>query len=150
MAFDSAEKRRAGADCCRENVDSLQRGTTSETRHQKAWRIKGEREAREAREARLLAVVRTYIDDLGGDDALSAADKATIQCIATLTVQMQDLEQRFNAGNASSESLSLFNRMSGTLRRLLSTLPKRKHTDTRPPTIEEIEAEYAAADNDDD
>lgn len=107
-----------------------------------SWADRKARIAREARIARRQAVVDLYVADLGGTEALSAATRALIDVIATTTVQLHELDEKFNAGDVSAEDLSLYNRLSGNLRRLLSSLPRRRGG-RRPQTLAEIAAEYA-------
>jgi hypothetical protein len=116
-------------------------GTHQETRGQREYRQKLEREEREARAAKRQAVVDLYVADLGGTEALSAATRALIDVIATTTVQLHELDEKFNAGDVSAEDLSLYNRLSGNLRRLLSSLPKRQRG-ARPPSLAEVRARY--------
>jgi hypothetical protein len=72
-------------------------------------------------------------------------DKATIHVVATLTLQLQDIEARMNASASSTDDLSLYNRVSGNMRRLLTSLPKRARG-TRVKSLEQIAAEMS--DND--
>lgn len=113
---------------------------------QRAYRQRQREQAElDARLARHKFEVDRYITDLGGADALSAVDKATIHVVATLTLQLQDIEARMNASASSTDDLSLYNRVSGNMRRLLTSLPKRARG-TRVKSLEQIAAEMS--DND--
>lgn len=68
-------------------------------------------------------VISDHISDLGGLDATSTAERSIVRRIATLTVELENLEARFAAaGEASADALDLYQRTSGNLRRLLETL----------------------------
>lgn len=61
--------------------------------------------------------------DAGGADALSEAERSVVRRAATLTVELERLEQAFAlAGEADPQSLDLYARTAGNLRRLLESL----------------------------
>lgn len=80
-------------------------------------------------------VIELHSADLGGADRLSQAEQSLVRRIATITVQCEQLEAKFAEAEtpASIADLDLYQRMSNTLRRLLSSLGlKRKAHDVTP------------------
>jgi hypothetical protein len=72
---------------------------------------------------RLKDVMLAHIADLGGEEAISEAQKSVIRRIATQTVAIEKLEAQFaQEGEASDRSLDLHQRLSNTLRRNLEAL----------------------------
>ncbi|MGE0522115.1 MAG: hypothetical protein AB7O60_03645 [Variibacter sp.] len=80
-----------------------------------------------------------YITDLGGDDAVSEAERAIIRRAALLAVECERLETVFAlAGEASLPQLETYARVSNSLRRLLESVGlKRRKKDITPPTLDQ-------------
>jgi hypothetical protein len=83
---------------------------------------------------RLRDLIELHIDDLGGIDAVSAAERSIVRRAATLTVELERLETTFAlAGAALPQELDLYQRTAGNLRRLLEGLGlKRRARDVTP------------------
>jgi hypothetical protein len=83
---------------------------------------------------RLRDLIELHIDDLGGIDAVSAAERSIVRRAATLTVELERLETTFAlAGAALPQELDLYQRTAGNLRRLLEGLGlKRRAKDVTP------------------
>jgi hypothetical protein len=72
---------------------------------------------------RFYDIVRLYASDQGGEDHLSEGRRSIIRRIACLQVELEHLEVRFaHAGSAEPADLDLYQRASGSLRRLLEGL----------------------------
>jgi hypothetical protein len=72
---------------------------------------------------RFYDVVHLYASDQGGDDNLSEGRRSMIRRIACLQVELELLETRFAlAGGADPGDPDLYQRTSGSLRRLLEGL----------------------------
>jgi hypothetical protein len=68
-------------------------------------------------------LIEIHLNDLGGEANCSAAEKSLIRRIAVLSVELEQLEQKFAiAGEATPHQLDLYGRSVGNLRRLLETL----------------------------
>ena len=96
---------------------------------------------------RLRDVIEAHVSDLGGDSAVSVAEKSILRRAATITVECERLEAVFaTAGEASAEAIDLYSRLAGNLRRLLeATGIQRRPRDvttslasylSAPPTID--------------
>jgi hypothetical protein len=83
---------------------------------------------------RLRDLIDLHVGDLGGSDAISAAQKSIVRRACTLTVELERLEARFAlAGEADADDLDLYQRTAGNLRRLLESLGlERKQRDVTP------------------
>jgi hypothetical protein len=96
---------------------------------------------------RLRDIISLHTADLGGADIVSAAESSIIRRVATETVELELLEQRFakKGTGASSEDLDLYARISNSLGRHLDRIGlKRVARDITPPTFEDIRAELDA------
>ena len=68
-------------------------------------------------------LIVAHVDDLGGQDAISEAERSICRRIATLTVELEVLESKFaEQGEATAKQLDLYQRTSGNLRRLLESI----------------------------
>lgn len=87
-----------------------------------------------------------HISDLGGDAAVSVAERFIVRRVATLTVELERMEKRFaNDGEANAEALDLYSRTSGNLRRLLEAVGLRRWARDVPPDLRDyIDARPAA------
>jgi hypothetical protein len=78
-------------------------------------------------------VMVAHISDLGGDMAISEAERAIVRRAAVLIVECERLEATFAASDATPEQLDLYQRMANTLRRQLESLGlKRRPRDVTP------------------
>ena len=68
-------------------------------------------------------IMRLHVSDLGGDTAISEAERSLVRRASVLSTELERLEVKFaTAGQASAEDLDLYSRASGTLRRLLEAV----------------------------
>jgi hypothetical protein len=91
--------------------------------------------------------------DLGGADIVSAAESSIIRRVATETIELELLEQRFaiSGKGASSDDLDLYARISNSLRRHLEAIGlERRSRDVTPTLSDYLEQRSAAIEEDDD
>ena len=95
---------------------------------------------------RLRDLIALHLSDLGGDDAVSEAERSIVRRIATLTVELERMEGGFAlAGEALPGQIDLYQRTANSLRRLLEAIGlERRQRDVTTPTLEEIADEIAA------
>jgi hypothetical protein len=90
---------------------------------------------------RLRDLIEIHLADLGGADAASAAEKSIVRRAATLTVELERLEEKFAlAGQADAEDLDLYQRTAGNLRRLLESVGLQRRAKNITPSV----ADYVA------
>jgi hypothetical protein len=95
---------------------------------------------------RLRDLMALHVADLGGDDAISAAERSIVRRAATLTVELERLELRFaTAGEATADDLDLYQRTAGNLRRLLESIGLERRARDVTPSLSEYLAAKAAA-----
>jgi hypothetical protein len=97
---------------------------------------------------RLRDLVSLHLSDLGGEDAVSEAEKSIVRRAATLTVELEGMEAAFAvAGEAKAADLDLYQRTAGNLRRLLESVGlERRAKDVTPPSLRDyINSKGAAA-----
>jgi hypothetical protein len=87
-------------------------------------------------------IIAAHLSDLGGADNASAAERSIIRRASVMTVELERLEAQFAlAGEADPETLDLYARTAGNLRRLLEAVGlQRRARDVSPPSV----AEYLA------
>ena len=92
---------------------------------------------RSARMRRLRDLIGMHVSDLGGEDACSAAELSIIRRASLLTLELEVLEGKFDAeGEASLKQLECYQRVAGSLRRLLESLGlKRRPRDITPEPL---------------
>lgn len=95
---------------------------------------------------RMRDLMALHLSDLGGEAAVSAAEKSIVRRIATLTVELERMEERFATdGEADADALDLYSRTSGNLRRLLEAIGlRRRPRDVTPDLRDYIDARPAA------
>jgi hypothetical protein len=73
---------------------------------------------------RLRDLVAAHVSDLGGEAALSAAERVLVRRASMLCLQCEMMENRWNENNgeASPKSLETYQRVVGALRRTLEAL----------------------------
>ena len=83
---------------------------------------------------RMRDLIEAHIADLGGADLCSQAERSLVRRVACLSVELELLESRFATdGQASPQSLDLYQRTSNSLRRLLEAVGlKRRPRDVTP------------------
>ncbi|MEQ1953401.1 hypothetical protein [Mesorhizobium sp. CN2-181] len=97
---------------------------------------------------RLYDVIAQHTSDLGGEDALSEAQKSIIRRIGTQTVAIEKLEAQFaQDGEAADRSLDLHQRLSNTLRRNLESIGLDRKSHDITPTLDQYIAADAASRN---
>jgi hypothetical protein len=85
--------------------------------------LPGNVDHRSAWARRLRDVLQEHVADLGGDGAVSTAERSIVRRAATLTVELERLEAVFaTAGEASAEQIDLYSRLAGNHRRLLEAV----------------------------
>jgi hypothetical protein len=98
---------------------------------------------------RLRDLIELHVQDLGGEDNLSEAEKSIIRRASTLTVELERLELQFaRADGADPEALDLYSRTAGNLRRLLEAVGlqrRAKHMDPPDPLAYARAMEEAAS-----
>lgn len=86
---------------------------------------------------RLRDVMVLHLADIGGEDAASEAEKSIVRRVATLTVELEQMETRFaQAGGAEAEDLDLYQRTVGNLRRLLEAVGMKRRPKDVTPTLQ--------------
>jgi len=78
---------------------------------------------------RLRDLMGLHLSDLGGDNAVSEAERSIIRRVATLTVELERMEAGFAvAGEAQPDQLDLYQRTANSLRRLLEAIGLQRRT----------------------
>jgi len=87
---------------------------------------------------RLRDTMGLHLSDLGGDDAVSEAERSIVRRVATLTVELERMEAGFAvAGEAQPDQLDLYQRTANSLRRLLEAIGlQRRPRDITPDPLE--------------
>jgi hypothetical protein len=95
---------------------------------------------------RLRDLLREHVQDLGGEQNTSLAERSICRRICTISVELELLERKFVIANgASAQDLQLYLSASNTLRRLLESVGlQRRAKLINPPTYEEIAQESNA------
>ena len=96
---------------------------------------------------RLRDLISLHVEDLGGDDSVSEAERSIVRRATTLTVELERMEAKFaTAGEATPAELDAYQRTSSTLRRMLESLGlKRRPRDVTPDLKDYIEGKARAA-----
>jgi hypothetical protein len=103
---------------------------------------------------RLRDLISLHLADLGGDSAVSEAERSIVRRIATLTVELERMEATFAvAGEAEPQQIDLYQRTANSLRRLLESIGiERRQRDVTPSLAdiaEQIEREREEAERED-
>lgn len=103
-------------------------------------------DGRSAWTRRAASLIRAHLADLGGIDNCSTAERSIIRRAATLTVELERMEDRFaTAGETSDTDLDLYQRMANSLRRLLESIGlQRRPRTVNEPSLADILQERAA------
>ena len=85
---------------------------------------------------RLRDLIGLHLSDLGGDGAVSEAERSIVRRAATLTVELERLEAVFAvAGEAQADQLDLYQRTANSLRRLLESVGIERRPRDVTPTL---------------
>jgi hypothetical protein len=88
---------------------------------------------------RLRDLIGLHLSDLGGDDAVSEAERSIVRRVATLTVELERMEAVFAvAGEASPEQIDLYQRTANSLRRLLEAVGLQRRARDISPTLSDL------------
>ena len=94
---------------------------------------------RTARMRRLRDLIGMHLSDLGGEDVCSAAELSLIRCASLLTLELEVLESKFEQeGGASIKQLECYQRVAGSLRRLLESVGLQRRAKDVTPTLGQI------------
>jgi hypothetical protein len=94
---------------------------------------------------RLRDLIALHLSDLGGDDAVSEAERSIVRRVATLTVELERMESGFAlAGEALPGQIDLYQRTANSLRRLLESIGLERRTRDVSPSLADIADEIAA------
>jgi hypothetical protein len=94
---------------------------------------------------RLRDLIGLHLSDLGGDDAVSEAERSIVRRVATLTVELERMEAGFAvAGEALPEQIDLYQRTANSLRRLLESIGLERRSRTVVPSVSEYLTQVAA------
>lgn len=86
---------------------------------------------------RLRDLIELHTADLGGDDAVSEAERSIIRRAATLTVELERMELDFaKADGADAGALLRYQTAANSLRRLLESVGLRRRPRDVTPTLE--------------
>ncbi len=90
-------------------------------------------------------VIAAHLSDLGGADNTTAAERSIVRRAAVLTTELERLEVKFaSAGEASTEDLEAYSRVSANLRRLLEAVGLQRRPRDVTPTLDAIMREDVA------
>ena len=89
---------------------------------------------------RMRDLMDLHLSDLGGPDAVSQAEASIVRRASVIEVELERLEAKFAAGDATPTDLDLYQRAAGNLRRLLESVGLQRRA--RP--VESL-ADYVAA-----
>jgi hypothetical protein len=88
---------------------------------------------------RLRDLIAVHIQDLGGEDAISEAERSLVRRAATMTVELERMEAVFAVrGEADPKDLELYQRTAGNLRRILESLGLQRRARDVTPSIEDF------------
>ena len=94
---------------------------------------------------RLRDLIALHLSDLGGDDAVSEAERSIVRRVATLTVELERMESGFAlAGEALPGQIDLYQRTANSLRRLLEAIGIERRQRDVTPSLADIADEIAA------
>jgi hypothetical protein len=88
---------------------------------------------------RLRDLIAVHIQDLGGEDAISEAERSLVRRAATMTVELERMEAVFAVrGEADPKDLELYQRTAGNLRRILESLGLQRRARDVTPSIDDF------------
>jgi hypothetical protein len=84
-------------------------------------------------------VIASHLSDLGGEGNTSAAERSLVRRASVMTVELERLEAGFAlAGEADPNTLDLYIRASGNLRRLLEAVGLRRRPRDVSPSLDDL------------
>lgn len=87
---------------------------------------------------RLRDLISLHLADMGGEAAVSEAQKSIIRRACTLTVELERLELVFAlAGEAKPEQIDLYQRTANSLRRMLEAVGLQRRSRDVTPNLQE-------------
>ncbi|MCJ2054151.1 hypothetical protein [Methylobacterium sp. J-070] len=94
---------------------------------------------------RMKDLIELHVADLGGHDVISEAERSLIRRAATIATELERMETQFAAaGEADPQTLDLYARSAGTLKRILEGLGmRRRPRDVTPDLTTYIEGRAA-------
>ena len=94
---------------------------------------------------RMRDLIHAHTADMSGEAEISEAERSLIRRAATIATELERLEAQFAAaGAADPETLDLYGRQAGTLKRILEGIGlKRRPRDVTPDLITHIEGRAA-------
>lgn len=95
---------------------------------------------------RLRDLVEIHLGDLGGIDAVSAAERSIVHRAAVLMVELELLEVKFatSPDGAQASDLDLYQRTSNSMRRLLETVGLQRRAKDVTPTLDQLAEQMRA------
>jgi hypothetical protein len=104
------------------------------------------RDGRSGWSRRLGDLLSLHIADLGGEDVVSYAERSIIRRIATITTELEWIEQSFKSSRKgpTPEQLDLYLRGSNNLRRLLEAIGLERRSRDVTPMLSDYLAQRAA------
>lgn len=83
-------------------------------------------------------LLNLHIADLGGEDAITEAERAILRRAAALMTELERMEVEFaNAEGADADSLDLYSRTAGNLRRLLEAVGLQRRPKNITPSLDD-------------
>jgi hypothetical protein len=85
-------------------------------------------------------LILAHVNDLGGLDNISEAEKSIVRRASVLVSQLEILEAKFARanGNASNKDLDIYQRMCGALRRLYDAIGMKRRPRDLGPSLGEL------------
>jgi hypothetical protein len=95
--------------------------------------------------SRLRDLISLHISDLGGEDAISAAERSICRRVAAITVELELLERRFalKGKGAAAADLALYLTAANALRRLLESVGLKRVARDVTPLLQDYLAQRA-------
>jgi hypothetical protein len=93
---------------------------------------------------RLRDIFSLHLSDLGGQEAVSEAERSLARRAAVLTVELERLEARFAVDGGLPGDLDLYQRTAGNLRRLLESLGMQRRPRNIGPSLGQLMLEDIA------
>ena len=93
-------------------------------------------------------LISLHVSDLGGPEACSQAELSIVRRAALLTLELEVLEGKFEIeGSASLKQLETYQRVAGSLRRLLESVGFQRRSRDITPTLSEYIASKREAED---
>jgi hypothetical protein len=87
---------------------------------------------------RLRDLQALLISDLGGDENVSAAERAIVRRACVLQVELELREQQFALGDVEDHKLEQYSRIAGNMRRLLESLGLKRRAKPVPDLYRDV------------